>query len=111
MNNPILIIAVTSITIGLIIGAIIVWLIYLTQRNQNVDSLIRIDRIVGNYATVEIPFNPNTKGKVRINIKNSQVDFIAFTDEQTEFQKGDTVFIVAIKQNKVWVISQNAIAK
>ena len=111
MNNPIVIIACISIVVGLVVGVVVVWLIYIQRRRQVVDSLVRTNHVVGRSGTVEIPFDAHTQGKVRVNVKGSLVDFMAFTDEPREFSPGDRVFVVGMKGNKVWVVSEDAIAK
>ncbi|WP_414755074.1 NfeD family protein [Anabaena sp. CCY 9910] len=104
MNNPILATASIVIAFGIIVGVLIVGLIYLQRRRQVVDSLIRINNVVGSFGIVEVPINQNSPGKVRINLKGSLVDFVAFTDEIHQFNQGDSVVIVRIKGNKVWVV-------
>lgn len=111
MNNPIVIIACISVVVGLVVGVVVVWLIYIQRRRQVVDSLVRTKHLVGRSGTVEIPFDAHTQGKVRVNVKGSLVDFMAFTDEPREFSPGDRVFVVGMKGNKVWVVSEDAIAK
>lgn len=109
MNYLILITAVISIAIGLFIGALIVWLIYFWRRRQIVDSLMRPEDIVGVYGTVEVPFDANSKGKVRVDIKGSMVDLIALTEEDQEFNPGDRVFILQMKGNRVWVVGEKSV--
>ena len=109
MKYIIIIVACISIIIGLFVGALIVWFIYFWRRREIVDSLIKAEDIVGLYGTVEIPFNVESKGKVRVNIKGSMVDLIAITDEAREFNPGDRVFIIQMKNNKVLVISEDSI--
>ncbi|MBD2127371.1 NfeD-like protein [Microcoleus sp. ZQ-A2] len=106
MNNSIVIIAGISIVVGIVVGVVVVWLIYIQRRRQVVDSLVRTNYVVGRSGTVEIPFDSHTPGKVRLNVKGSLVDFMAFTDEPKEFNQGDRVFVVAMKGNKVWVVSE-----
>lgn len=107
MSNLILIIACISVAVGILFGALVVWLIYIQRRRQVVDSLVRTNYVVGRSGTVEIPFDSKTQGKVRINVKGSLVDFVAFTDDPKEFNQGDRVFVVALKGNKVWVVSED----
>lgn len=111
MNYLIIIIAVFSVAIGLFIGALIVWLIYFWRRRQIVDSLMRAEDVVGIYGTVEIPFDANSKGKVRVDIKGSMVDFIALTEETRIFNRGDRAFILQMKGNKVWVIREESLQR
>ena len=111
VNNLILIIVGISVAVGIFLGALVVWLIYLQRRRQVVDSLVRTNHVVGRSGTVEIPFDSSTQGKVRVNVKGSLVDFVAFTDEPREFSTSDRIFVVGMKGNKVWVVSEDAIAK
>lgn len=71
------------------------------------DSLVRTNHVVGRSGTVEIPFDSKTQGKVRVNVKGSLVDFVAFTDEPRKFSQGDRVFVVALKGNKAWIVSED----
>lgn len=111
MNYLIIIVALFSVAIGLFIGALIVWLIYFWRRRQIVDSMMRPEDIVGIYGTVEIPFDANSKGKVRVDIKGSIVDFIARSEETRIFNKGDRVLILQMKGNKVWVIGEESVQR
>jgi membrane protein implicated in regulation of membrane protease activity len=95
MQNQLLIITAICIAIGIVIGFFIVWLIYLQRQQQIVDSLIRPQNLIGCIGTVEVPFNINSQGKVRLNIKNSQVDFVAYTDEMRDFSQGSKVIVVS----------------
>lgn len=105
MNNPILLIAAIAVALGIIVGGIIVGVIYFQRRRQAVDSLIRIDNVVGSFGVVEVPLNNESPGKVRVNLKGSLVDFVAFSDEIHQFNQGDSVVVVRINGNKVWVVS------
>ncbi len=111
MDYIILVIAVISITIGIFVGALIVWFIYFWRRRQVVDSLIKPEDVVGLYGTVEIPFNADSKGKIRVNIKGSMVDLIAITEESRELNTGERALIIQMKENKVLVVSENYINK
>ena len=111
VNKLILIVTGISIVVGVVLGALIVWLICIQQRYQAVDSLVRANHVVGRSGTVATPFDSNTPGKVRVNVKGSLVDFIAFTDEPREFSPGDRIFVVAMKRNKVWVVSEDSLAQ
>lgn len=104
MKNPILIIAGIAVVLGICSGVFIVGLIYLQRRRQKVDSLVRLDNVVGCFGTVEVTFNHNSLGKVRINLKGSLVDFVALTDETQQLNQGDRVVVVGMKGSKVCVV-------
>jgi hypothetical protein len=76
----------------------------LGQRHAN--SLARSSDLVGLCGTVLIPFNCESRGKVRVNVKGANVEFMAFTDESKSLEKGDRVLIVGLKNNRVWVVSE-----
>lgn len=109
MKNQLLIIGGLAVAIGIICGLAIVLLLYIGQRNKVANSLVRPHQIVGLYGIVEIPFDAKSKGKVRVNVKGSFVEFIALTDETQQFNKGDRVFILEMKGNKVWVVAKNTL--
>lgn len=109
MDYLILLIAGISIVVGIFFGALIVWFIYFWRRRQIVDSLIKAEDIVGLYGTVEIPFNADSKGKIRVDIKGSMVDLMAITDESREFNPGDRVFVIQMQDNKALVVSEKSI--
>ena len=103
MNSLILIIAGTSIAIGVFIGALIVWFIYFWRRREVIDSLMKPDDLVGLHGIVELPFDRDSKGKVRVDVRGSMVDLAALTDDERGFLVGDRVLIIQMQNNKVWV--------
>lgn len=111
MNIQILIFVAIAIIIGMCCGAVIVFFIVVQRRREKVDSLISTSSLVGLFATVEIPFDRTCKGKVRIKVKGSMLDFSAGTDDPTGFKAGDRVFIVETKGNQVWVVGENSLHK
>ncbi|AFY58930.1 NfeD-like protein [Rivularia sp. PCC 7116] len=105
------VVALIAIAIGICCGAVIVFLIVIQRRRQKVDSMRSTNNLVGLYGTVEIPFDKNCKGKIRVNMpgQNSTVDFVACTDDSKTLQPGDRVFIVQVRKNQLWVISENSL--
>ncbi len=109
MNYLIFVIAAISITIGIFVGALIVWFIYFWRRRQIVDSLIKPEDVIGLYGTVEIPFDANSKGKIRVDMKGSMVDVMAITEEAKDFLPGDRVFVIQMRENKALVVAAESI--
>ncbi len=103
MNYLILTIAGISIAIGVFIGALIVWFIYFWRRREVIDSLMKPEDLVGLYGIVELPFNSDSKGKIRVDVRGSMVDLIALTDDEEGFRLGDRVLVIQMQNNKVWV--------
>lgn len=107
MNYLILTIAGISIAVGIFIGALIVWFIYFWRRREVIDSLMKPDDLIGLYGVVELPFDPGSRGKIRVDVKGSMVDLIALTDDSQGFLVGDRVLIIQMQNNKVWVTKHN----
>ena len=102
-----------ALIISLAFGIFCGWSVALAMRSlqeAKIDSLVRTSDLIGLSGTVEIPFDKSSKGKVRLNVKGSLVDLAAFTEENKEFALGEEVFVVGVENNKLWVVSQEAIA-
>ena len=103
MNTLILTIAGISIAIGIFVGALIVWFIYFWRRREVIDSLMKPEDLVGLCGIVELPFDRDSRGKVRVDVRGSMVDLAARTEDKQELQVGDRVLIIQMQDNKVWV--------
>lgn len=103
MNYLILIIAGISIAVGIFVGALIVWFIYFWRRREVIDSLMKPEDLVGLCGVVELPFDTDSKGKIRVEVRGSMVDLIAVTEDEQGFELGDRVLIIQMQNNKVWV--------
>ena len=88
---------------------LILLLLYVGRRNKVVNSLVDSNHILGRSGIVEIPFDVRSKGKVRINLQDHTMEFVAFTDEPKVFSKGDKVFVVEMKGNKVGVVAEDSL--
>ena len=101
-------IAVIAVGVGLLCGtAMSGILVFLRQRQA--DSLVRSADLVGLTGTVEVPFDSTRKGKVRLKLKGSIVDFIAFTNDSQGFAQGDPVWVVGTERNRLWVVSTDTL--
>jgi hypothetical protein len=106
--NPLLppaVIFAISLGIGVSFGTTIVGILGRLRRQQ-ANSLILSEDMIGLWGTVEIPFDQNCKGKVRLYLKESMVDVVAITEDSHSFEKGDKVFVIGRSHNKVLVISE-----
>lgn len=109
MKNPLLAITLIALVIGMLGGSLIVLLIQMRRRRQVVDSLISAQNLIGLTGTVEVPFDHNSRGKVRLRVKGSIVELSAVTDEAQAFAQGDQVFVTEIRGNRVSVVSTTAL--
>lgn len=101
---PAPVILLMALAMGLICGtAMSSVLLYL--RSQQADSLVGGDDLMGLAATVEIPFDASSRGKVRLQVKGNIVDMVALTDDSQAFAPGEQVVIVGTQNSQVWVVS------
>lgn len=104
---PALLVTLIAMGMGLICGtAISGALLYLRQ--QQADSLISQNDLMGLAGTVEIPFDAQTRGKVRLTVKGNILEVVAFTDGAHSFQAGEQVVVVGTQDNRVWVVSSDS---
>lgn len=108
MKNALLTITLVVLAIGILGGSLIVLLIQM-RRRQAVDSLISAQNLIGLIGTVEVPFDRNSRGKVRLTVKGSTIELSAVTDEVRAFAPGDPVFVTDMKGNRVLVVSTSAL--
>ncbi|MBW4460697.1 MAG: DUF1449 family protein [Nodosilinea sp. WJT8-NPBG4] len=94
--------ALIAVLMGLFCG-LVASLVLRSLGRQSVSSLIRPETLTGQIATVEIPFDTNSRGKVSLSIAGSTVSFFAITQEDREFHAGETVLVVGMEHNKLWV--------
>jgi membrane protein implicated in regulation of membrane protease activity len=104
---PQLAIASISVLIGSFCGTSMVWVLRNLRRHQ-ADSLIRAHDLIGLSGKVSLPFDSQSKGKVQLTVKGSNLDLVAFTDEEKGFNKGDRVLIVGLKNNQLWVVTDES---
>ena len=97
-------IVLIAVAMGLLCGAAAAFVLRSLGSNQ-VNSLTRPEELTGQVGIVEVPFDANTRGKVRLAIRGSTVGFFAFTQEQRQFQAGESVLVVGLENNKLWVVS------
>lgn len=96
-----------SVAVGAFCGTSIVWVLRNLRRHQ-ADSLIRPHDLMGVSGKVVIPFDSQSKGKVQLTLKGSTIDLAAFTDDPKGFNKGDRVFIVGLKDDRLWVVADES---
>ncbi|MEC4984006.1 MAG: NfeD-like protein [Oscillatoria sp. PMC 1068.18] len=99
-----------SLATGICCGTAIAWILH-SLRRRKVDSLVRSHDLVGLEAMVEIPFAADSRGKVSVSVKGSTVALLAYTEEDRDFAVGETVYVVGMEQNRVWVVSGESFVK
>ncbi|MEG3438024.1 NfeD family protein [Pannus brasiliensis CCIBt3594] len=106
MSDRLLEIAVISLGIVIGVAILIVILARLKRWNQRVNRFVGQSELIGLTGTVQIPFDRNSQGKVRVKVRGNLLDFTAITESEDTFAPGETVLILQLKENKVVVISE-----
>lgn len=93
---------------GVLFGSFSVGVLQWLQGQSKVDSLIQPDDLVGACGVVEIPFDQNSRGKVRVEVKGTQMSLKALTNETHVFNSGDRILVLGMEENYVWVVSEES---
>jgi aspartyl aminopeptidase len=109
MNDQLLTIILISLGVGIGLAILLLILVKLRRLNQQVNSLVDHNSLIGSIGVVQIPFDKNSKGKVRVNVGDSLIDVVAITEGEDKFNVGDKAFILHFQDNKVLVISEKYI--
>jgi hypothetical protein len=110
MNNLLLQILIISVIIGIVVSVIFVIFLKISRgKKQTISSLLDSRKLVGLFGTVQIPFDNQTKGKIRVNFQGSIIDLMARSNSAQQFLIGDEVFVIEAKNNEVWVIPKESL--
>ncbi|HZG38524.1 MAG TPA: hypothetical protein VEZ50_07560 [Nodosilinea sp.] len=101
-------VALIAVCMGLLCG-LMAALVLRSLGRSPVSSLIRPDELAGQLGTVEIPFDTHSRGKVSLSRGGSTVSFLAVTQEERAFGAGETVLVVGLERNQLWVASTDGL--
>ncbi|HSM80315.1 MAG TPA: hypothetical protein VLS96_01455 [Nodosilinea sp.] len=99
--------ALIALVMGLFCG-LVAAVVLRSLGQRSVSSLMRPDQLAGQLGTVEIPFDRHSRGKVSLRLGDSTVSFLALTQEEQGFERGDAVLVVGLERNQLWVASAAA---
>lgn len=110
MNNLLLQILIISVIIGIVFSLVFIIFIKISRgKKHTANSLLDSHKFVGLLGTVKVPFNNQTKGKIRVNFQGSIVDLMARSNFDKQFLIGDEVFVIESQNNEVWVIPKESL--
>lgn len=101
-------VALIAVVMGLLCGTTAVAVLR-SLNDTEANSLTRPEELAGQIGIVEIPFDASCRGKVRLHMRGATVAFFAFTQEDREFRQGESVLVVGLEHNKLWVASTDAL--
>ena len=99
-----LISGITGILFGIISVATLRWL----SNHGQTNSLIRAEDLVGACGIVEIPFDQDSRGKIKLEVKGTQFYLQAMTTEAKSLEVGDRVLVLGMEDNRAWVVSEES---
>ena len=102
------VVVIAAVLMGGVCGFGMAWVLRSLRRRQ-VNSLVKTTDLAGLAGVVEIPLSADSRGKVRLNVKGSLVDFIAYTNEERVLEAGDRVFVVGTEQDCLWVVASDTL--
>ncbi|MNY56885.1 hypothetical protein D3C86_1930100 [compost metagenome] len=106
-HNP-----VTSLVVALVAGLITMFLmawIFKQMNKLQVDGTMDIKTAIGKGAEVylKIPANRSGKGKVHVTIQSSLRELDAITDDATDINTGDMVFIKEVLASDLLIVAKH----
>ena len=103
MKGFLVVVTIVSLLVGVLLGIAFVLLLVILGKYIFASSLIDLNGTVGRIATVQIPFDYNSKGKIRVRVSKTTKELCALTYYPHRFWKGDKVLIVEVNDSYVWV--------
>lgn len=85
-----------ALAIGIGVGSTAVWSLGLLRRRQ-AKSLVSADDLLGVLGIVELSFDSQTRGRVRLPVKGSWIEWTALTDEAHPLTQGEEVLVVGVE--------------
>lgn len=104
---PQLVVAPIAIAVGVFCGGLMTWVLRQLRQRQ-ADSMIRARDVIGLTGETIVPFDKTCRGKIEVKVKGTALDLLAFTDDAAGFTVGDRVVVVEMKENRVWVVSEDS---
>ncbi len=103
-------ILLTSVVMGMIAGFAMASTMRFLQLKE-VSSNISSQDYIGQTGQVILPITPDAPGKIRLLVKDTEVDMIATADEEEGFERGDIAFVIAVdlKKSQVRVVKKSNI--
>ncbi len=96
--------AVASVGIGIACGVLVVLSLFTVRKKISASSLTHHHAFAGRMATVQVPFDYSSKGKIVLSYNHSTQEIAAITDCPHVFGKGDRVLIVQVSKSCAWVV-------
>ena len=98
-----------AIAIGLFCGVSTVAILGWLKTQEQANSLLTTDDWVGACGVVELPFDQDSRGKVKLEVKGAQVRTQALTAESKTFERGDRVIVIRMERNRAWVVAEESV--
>lgn len=94
---------IAAVLVGLLCGSAMALTLRALRRRHS-SSLVETADLAGLEGVVEVPFDASTRGKVRVQVKGSVVDYVAYTNDQRSLERGDRILVIGTENNRLWVV-------
>ncbi|MGD1849173.1 MAG: NfeD family protein [Cyanophyceae cyanobacterium] len=98
-----------AIAIGVFCGGTTVGLLRWLKNQEQANSLLTTDDWIGACGIVEIPFDQDSRGKVKLEVKGTQVRIQSRTSEVKNFERGERVVVIRVEDNKAWIVAEDSV--
>ncbi|MEM6500611.1 MAG: NfeD-like protein [Cyanobacteria bacterium P01_C01_bin.89] len=98
-----------AIAIGAFCGGTTVGILGWLKTQEQSNSLLSTDDWIGACGVVEIPFDQDSRGKVKLDVKGSQVRIQARTAEVKKFEVGERVVVIRVEDNRAWIVAEDSV--
>ncbi|MEM9246041.1 MAG: NfeD-like protein [Cyanobacteria bacterium P01_F01_bin.153] len=98
-----------AIAIGALCGGTTVGILGWLKTQEQSNSLLSTDDWIGACGVVEIPFDQDSRGKVKLDVKGAQVRIQARTSEVKQFEVGERVVVIRVEENRAWIVAEDSV--
>lgn len=89
--------ALVSIVVGLLCGTAAAWVVHRLSKLESTGDVPTSAEFVGAMGTVLVEVDDDSRGKVRVSIRDQQVDLVAETSDEAPLKAGQKVLVVEYK--------------
>ncbi|MFQ3676590.1 MAG: NfeD family protein [Fimbriimonadaceae bacterium] len=95
-----------AVGMGLLVAYLMRWI-----RSNEADGSARLDDVLGRVGRVTVPIREGQTGRIRVNVKGDEIDYLALADQSGTFDEGEEVIVVGVEGNQARVVPKSELYK
>lgn len=103
-------IAIMSAGSALGVGLLVAYLMRWIRANES-DSTARLNDVLGLVGKVTVPIREGQMGRIRVNVKGDEIDYLALADRPGTFEEGEEIIVVGVEGNQARVVPKSDLYK